>query len=84
MTNAGLRARRRYHPRAVRAPVLLVRSRDERVLVEKRPQEGWGNAMLGRREVIDLPCWHFDLLEEPAVSDLAEKTAAFLRRMDEL
>ncbi len=83
MLIAGMRARRHYTPAALRAPVLLLRSRDQRVLVEKRPQDGWASAMLGPREVVDLPHWHFDLLREPAISELASRTAAFLRQQDE-
>jgi hypothetical protein len=82
MITAGMRARRRYQPGTFHGSVLLVRSRDERVLVEKLPLDGWAGAMLGPCERADLDHWHFDLLREPAVSELAERTAAFLRRID--
>ena len=82
MISAGMAARRRYVPGPLRAPVLLVRSRDERVLVEKRPLDGWSGAINGPLEVVDLPHWHFHLLRDPAVSQLGEKTAEFLRKID--
>jgi hypothetical protein len=82
MITAGMKARRKYVPGTVRGRVLLLRSRDERVVAEKLPQDGWAGAMIGPREVVDLPHWHFHLLREPAVSELAERTAAFLRNTD--
>jgi thioesterase domain-containing protein len=81
---AGMRARARYGPRPFHGRVLLVRSRDERVFRTKLPQDGWAGAMLGPCEIVDVPHWHFDLLQEPAVSELAERTAEFLRRADDV
>jgi thioesterase domain-containing protein len=80
---AGMRARARYAPRAFHGRVILVRSRDERIFRTKLPQDGWAGAILGPCEIVDLAHWHFDLLREPGVRDLAERTAAFLRAADE-
>ncbi len=83
---ADYRALGDYKPRPYAGRVLLLRSKEderERIAHERRPLNGWDGLLLGHVDVVDFPCKHQEILEEPVASEAAERMAAFLREADE-
>ncbi len=56
----------------------IMRTLDTRLLFGSLPLDGWGGVARGKIEFHDFPCSHNDLVLEPAVRLLAEKTAKSL------
>ncbi|MGH8019233.1 MAG: non-ribosomal peptide synthetase, partial [Opitutaceae bacterium] len=83
---ADYRALGAYKPRPYAGPVLLLRTKEnerERIAHERLPLNGWDTLLLGRADVVDFPCEHLEILQEPVASEAAGRMAAFLREADE-
>ncbi len=76
------RALMTHAPRPFPGDVILFRTR-ERALVPGAAERGWRSITDGRVEVVEVPGTHASFLEEPAVSELAEKLRARLRSAQE-
>lgn len=63
--------------RATRFPIA------DALLYELTPHWGWEGFARGPFELADFNCEHMQLIAEPWLSRVAEKTAAWLREMDE-
>jgi len=76
------RALMTHAPRPYPGDAVLFRTR-EQALVPGATERGWRSITKGRVEVVEVPGTHASFLEEPAVSELAAKLEARLRRAQE-
>jgi thioesterase domain-containing protein len=79
--DASFRAAAAYRPRPYNGSAVLFRTNDRLALGvfrEADPLNGWGELIRGGIHLENLPGDHWNIFTEPAVSILAEKTAAWV------